>query len=331
MRKRSRTATSPAPTSPVIWVFAPDWSATAVREPLTETAKPWKSPAAMFEVPMPTISWSGLTSSPRLAAKLVAVAMVSVSDTMRDAHGAEKERADVGPLGPRQARNGESLGKRADGLHAVGGQVEYCRDDRHADDGHQDGRHPIGEPRQDEQYGQDAEAGQQRRPVGLVEPVEEGAHLADEVVGAGGESEELGQLPDDDGDGQAVEVAHADLTGEEVGDETEFGHPQPDLDEPDQYRQHAGECDRTGGVAGDDEGRDRDQDQWRDRRVGPEHQHLRRSEHRVGDETCDRRVQTCHRRKPRQLRIGHALGDQDGRQDHPRHQIRSKPPSFVVS
>jgi hypothetical protein len=36
----------------------------------------------MFEVPMPTISWSAFTSSPRRAAKLVAVAMVSVNDTI---------------------------------------------------------------------------------------------------------------------------------------------------------------------------------------------------------------------------------------------------------
>jgi len=53
-----------------------------VREPLTETAKPWNSPAAMLAVPIPTISWSASTSSPRRAAKLVAVAMVSVSETI---------------------------------------------------------------------------------------------------------------------------------------------------------------------------------------------------------------------------------------------------------
>ena len=40
LRKRSRTATKPAPTNPVICVLDPDWSATAVRDPLTETAKP---------------------------------------------------------------------------------------------------------------------------------------------------------------------------------------------------------------------------------------------------------------------------------------------------
>src|SRR5262249_36612995 len=38
-------------------------------------------PAARLAAPIPIISWSGSTSSPRRAAKLDAVAMVSVSDT----------------------------------------------------------------------------------------------------------------------------------------------------------------------------------------------------------------------------------------------------------
>ena len=50
-------------------------------EPLVEIANPWKNPAARFAVPIPIISWSGSTSSPRRAAKLEAVAIVSVSDT----------------------------------------------------------------------------------------------------------------------------------------------------------------------------------------------------------------------------------------------------------
>ena len=51
-----------APTSPVTWVFAPACSATAVREPLVLTGKPWKSPAAMFAAPIPIISWLPSTS-----------------------------------------------------------------------------------------------------------------------------------------------------------------------------------------------------------------------------------------------------------------------------
>ena len=110
----------------------------------------------------------------------------------RDAHCAEQQGTDVGQLGPRQGRNGNALGERADGLDAVGSEVEDGGDNRHADDGHQDGGHPPGDTRKDQQDRQDAEAGHQRRPIGLVESVEEGAHLADEVVGTGGESEELG-------------------------------------------------------------------------------------------------------------------------------------------
>ena len=98
LRNRSSTATSPAPTTPVSWLFAPDCSATAVREPLVEIANPWKSPAAMFAAPMPTISWSGSTSSPRRAAKLVAVAIVSVSETSVMPNAAIEQRHDVARL-----------------------------------------------------------------------------------------------------------------------------------------------------------------------------------------------------------------------------------------
>ena len=68
-RSRSRPGTStsisrmsPAPTTPVSWVRAPDCSATAVREPLVLTGKPWKKEAAMFAAPIPIISWLPRTS-----------------------------------------------------------------------------------------------------------------------------------------------------------------------------------------------------------------------------------------------------------------------------
>ena len=50
--------------TPVSWVFAPDRSATAVREPLVLTGKPWNRPAARFAAPMPIISWLPLISWP---------------------------------------------------------------------------------------------------------------------------------------------------------------------------------------------------------------------------------------------------------------------------
>ena len=81
LKNSSSTTSSAAPTTPATWLLAPDCSATAVRDPLVEMANPWKKPAATLAAPMPIISWLGSSSSPRRAAKLDAVAMVSVSDT----------------------------------------------------------------------------------------------------------------------------------------------------------------------------------------------------------------------------------------------------------
>ncbi len=50
------TTITTAPTTPASWVFAPDRSATAVREPLVLTGNPWNRPAARFDAPSPVIS-----------------------------------------------------------------------------------------------------------------------------------------------------------------------------------------------------------------------------------------------------------------------------------
>ncbi len=51
-----------AATNPVNWVLAPDWAATAVRDPLVLTGNPEKRPAARFADPMPASSWLPFTS-----------------------------------------------------------------------------------------------------------------------------------------------------------------------------------------------------------------------------------------------------------------------------
>jgi hypothetical protein len=60
---------------------APFCTATAVRDPLVETGKPWKSPATRLAAPTPTISRLPSTSAPARAANTLAVEMVSVRDT----------------------------------------------------------------------------------------------------------------------------------------------------------------------------------------------------------------------------------------------------------
>ena len=70
-----------APVTPVSWLLAPARSATAVRDPLVLTGKPWNSPAARLAVPMPIISWLASTSWPVRSANADDVEIVSVSDT----------------------------------------------------------------------------------------------------------------------------------------------------------------------------------------------------------------------------------------------------------
>ncbi|MNL54151.1 hypothetical protein D3C87_1774580 [compost metagenome] len=57
----NNSATANAPTTPVIWVFAPAASATGVRDELLLMANPWNKPAARLATPRPTISWFGST------------------------------------------------------------------------------------------------------------------------------------------------------------------------------------------------------------------------------------------------------------------------------
>ena len=61
-RATSISSTSAAATRPVSWVFAPDWAATAVREPLVLTGNPENRPAARLATPIPASSWLPSTS-----------------------------------------------------------------------------------------------------------------------------------------------------------------------------------------------------------------------------------------------------------------------------
>ena len=127
-------ATRPAPTRPVTWLLAPDCSATAVREPLAEIAKPWKRPAATLAAPTPIISWFGVD--------LVAAPGGEARRRWRWCRSARRARcrrrrrasvADVAALVHGNGRHGEALGQRADRLHALGREVEHGGDDGGAD------------------------------------------------------------------------------------------------------------------------------------------------------------------------------------------------------
>ena len=103
MSEVAKTRTSvitAAPTTPVTCDRDPACSATAVRDPLVLTGKPWKKPAAMFAAPMPIISWLPCTRSPRRAANDEAVDIVSASATTAIAERPDERAAGGRPSGP---------------------------------------------------------------------------------------------------------------------------------------------------------------------------------------------------------------------------------------
>ncbi len=105
-------------------------------EPLVETANPWNSPAAMFAAPMPIISWFGSISSPRRAAKLVAVAIVSVSDTSVMPIAAISSGTTSPAFVQGMVGVGTPCGRAPRSQRRVG-EAEHGGDHRCADDGHQ--------------------------------------------------------------------------------------------------------------------------------------------------------------------------------------------------
>ena len=231
-KNSSSITTRPAPTTPVSWLFAPDCSATAVREPLVDTEKPWNRPDAMLAAPSPIISWSGSTSSPRRAAKLVAVAMVSVSDTSVMPTAAIRSGQTSLEARPRHRGRRNAAGERPHGRDAVGGQVERGRDDGRTDDGDQDRR----DLRKDRGGARAARRGPPTPTASVVASVSSMCRKncsisCEEPVGVGREAEQLRQLAHDDGDAEAVHVPDLHLAREQVGDESELAQTEADLDE----------------------------------------------------------------------------------------------------
>ena len=317
-----------APTRPVTWDREPACSATAVRDPLVLTGKPWKKPAAMLAAPMPIISWLPRTCSPRRAANDEAVDIVSASATTAMASAPRKSGGTSPQLISRDRERREALRQHADRVHAVGLQVERVDrnggqhdDDQHARDL---GQQPIQQQDADERG--DADDGSGRVRLALRQPGHEGARLGNEPVGVHREPEQLGQLTDDDGQRQAVHVADLGRLGQQVGDEPELGQPGDDHHDTDEHGEQRGERDGPRRVAAGEQQRgDRRRDHRTERRVGAEHQDPGRAEDGVAEQAQDRGVEAGDRRKPGQLGVRHPLRHQQRREHQPGDDVLGQP------
>ena len=232
--------------------------------------------------PIPIISWSGSTSSPRRAAKLVAVAIVSVSDTSVMPTAAISS----GPTSPAfvhgKARRRHPLRERADGRRRRGRQSPSTAETtvapttatstagsrcvtRGSTSSTREHRQPDGE----------------RGRVRLVEAVEERPHLVEERVGVGREAEQLRQLADDDRDRRARSCSRP-APPWRAGRRRTRACPGRgrSRSSPTSIASMPASAIAVAGSPPDEQRGDRGEDQRRDRRVGAEHEHPRGTEER---------------------------------------------------
>ena len=128
-----------------------------------------------------------------------------------------------------------------------------------------------------------------RRKIHLDEPIKHvGTYmgdvpdLGDQPPALDREAAQPRELPDQDGDGDPVQVAELHRARQQLGHEPQPGHAGDQDEQPGEDGEGAGQSDRRPGV-GAAEGQDHGRDHRGQRRVGPEHHHPRRPEDGVDD------------------------------------------------
>ena len=124
-------------------------------------------------------------------------------------------------------------------------------------------------------------------------------------------AEQLGELGDDHGQGDPGQVADPDGHRQQLGDEPEPGQAAGQHDGPDDQREQPGQRDALVGV-GAGQRDDGGGDERADGAVGADDEDAAGPEQEVDEERDQRRVQTGDGRQAGELRVAHALGDEQG-------------------
>ena len=207
----------------------------------------------------------------------------------------------------------------ADDRHLIG-ETQRRDHGRRADDRDEDTRHLRRDPTQAEDQHERPDADRERGRVGLVESCDEVAHSPQEALRVDREPEELRELRDDHGDGDAHQVAEAHGHRQQFGHEAEAREPAREHDRTDEECEQSGERDPSRLVPGRRQRHDRRGDERRDRRVGSQDEDPRRAQQEVHDKRHECRVEPGDRRQARELGVCHALrdeqrGEHDARDD----------------
>ena len=110
-------------------------------------------------------------------------------------------------------------------------------------------------------------------PVGqaLRNALHQADRFLNQIIPARREAEDFGQLADEHGERDAVQIAQADGLGEQIGDEAEARQPGEDAQGAGEEGEHAGQRHQAVGVAGGQRHNGRGDDRGQ-RRVRPQHQ-----------------------------------------------------------
>ncbi len=313
-----------APTSPVTWVRAPLWKATAVRDPLVLTGKPWKSPAAMLATPTPTIS--------RFTVDLCA-GLVGEHGRGGDGVG-EGDQGDAKRAGEQQGQVTERHGgdgerwepgrQRADEGDIVVLEVEHGDGRDREEDGSENAREDRPQALEDQDQRQTCHADCECCSDGLavLDCLGERDCFINQPVRVDREPEQLRQLADEDGEREAVHVSDLGRLREKVGDEAELENAGEHGDRADHESKHGGVAD--GGLRASVRGHEWYKccgDHRAERRIRSEDQDARRTEQGVPDQGEDRGVQPGDDRQARQLRVRHPLRNQESGEDKSRDEV----------
>jgi hypothetical protein len=143
-------------------------------------------------------------------------------------------------------------------------EVQDGGHDRGAHDRNEDARdrRPPASEADDDRDGGQAEGERPRVRQPVQHALRERLRFGDDVVTRHGEPEQLGQLADDDGQRDAVEIARPDGHREQVGDEAQPEDARPDADEAAEDRK----CGREGHHTSRIPGGERQHDACDDRR-----------------------------------------------------------------
>ena len=166
----------------------------------------------------------------------------------------------------------------------------------------------------------------------FVMPLQDALHqadrLLDESAAAGIEAEDLGQLADQDGERNAVQVAQADRLGEQVGDEAELRQARDDAQGAGEHREHPGQRDQELGVARGQrhDGRGNNGGQ---RGIRTQHENAAWAKDGVRDQWKDRGVQAIDGWQPGRFGVAHADRNENRREHKPGHDVFRQPGPLI--